>query len=200
MTFTENVLFKGNQLDGIFAKHQYHIKKFIDISSPKSAIIATYFCDKNVSGGDPYSLVDRNQKTAWTNEKHREEDMHFNIYFKKNYLMLNSYTLCTVCKAPNHFIVEGSNDNKTFNTIDEVNQSLTEYEEHHFNITNNYQTYRYFRITQIGANTGYAKRLHLMEIEFFGVLFSLQKCSCQYRYSHTFGYSFIQYLLFISVS
>ena len=196
-----NISFKGEKLNGIFTKYVNHIKRFVDISSPESWILSTNFCFEDISGNDPYALVDRNKKTAWTNNNFKDEDMHINIYFKKNYLMLNSYTLNTVCGVPKHFIVEGSNDNETFNTIDEVNQSLTEFEEHHFNIANNSQTYRYFRITQIGGDTSGNKRLHLMEIEFFGVLFSLQRCTFQNRRcSHTLVNLYIQSILIISVS
>lgn len=116
-----------------------------------------------------------NDDYFWSDDK---ENSWICFDFKNRKVILESYTIKSAnndsyTTQPRNWIIEGSNDNNLWFTIDLKRNCSTLNEPFYdvFKVTPQKQLYRFLRIRQTDANWGSTHYLQLSCIEFFGKLF-----------------------------
>ena len=73
--------------------------------------VSSKYCGKNITGGNPYYVVDGRNDTAWANEVSTDENSQYFIFnFLERKVSIQRYTISTLCNPPLQLYVEGSNN------------------------------------------------------------------------------------------
>ena len=145
-----------------------HFSNSIAITSPDSEITSA-FCTNEYHGGEAKFVIDGVISSCWCNSKFDIDYQVFYIDLKTVLFQLHNFAFRSVCAVPSILEIKGSNDEKHYQHICQITDIVNEYEFSIHKCTS-MNAYRYFEIRQIGENRSGGKRLHVSEIEFFGVL------------------------------
>ena len=183
-----NGFFKYMRLD----KNSY---QFITAYS-ESSLNVNNFC-KIYQGSGPTAIIDGDDQVAWCNNEYGESQQQVIIDIGPNLFILETLIFVTPCGSPNDLEILGSNDNKTFQRISRLNDVNIDNEVFTRKCQEIQKPFRFFKFKQHGENTIQTLRLHIREIEFFGVLNPLPKqCQC----ATTFHTLFLFFFVFLPLS
>ena len=169
---------RGKDFDGII---RYLQKKYGDDLTLQGIISISA---SSTEYNSPEKVIDYEWKDFWNSNIDPGNWLEFD--FKDLMIRLEGYSLKTENMGPNcwhlrNWVIEGSNDKKTWSEIDkeEKNNDLNGKSYHHyFPISNNSQEFRYIRIRSIGRSHYGDKyntndhHLLLCNIEFYGEIIS----------------------------
>ena len=184
----------NDQFDGFFkymrlAKNSYQFITAYSETSRTSSI--DDYCSQYASGG-PTAIIDGDDHVAWCNSQYNESQQQVIIDIGPNLFILETFVFLTACGPPKDLEILGSNNNITFHRICRLNDVNID----NMALTRTCQEirkpFRFFKIKQHGKNTINTLRLHIREIEFFGILNPLPK-HCQYStpFHSLFLFSFV---------
>lgn len=185
-----SVAYRGNPMSGVFAKlreKSIDLKKTVNIYT--NDVHKYYnFCELNLESGDQYYIIDGNKSTAWANYEKKKTNVTIDFIFSN--FFITGYSIIWAC-SPGSMTVEGSNDNETWFHVDTFNDIKTSNKE--YKKCANPGVYRYIKFfNQEG-------RVHLSDIELFGVLNLNKLRKCTFSRSQRFiKNSLLLYLLVIS--
>ena len=195
----KNLRYTNNPLDGLFNYARTISPNPFHVDTPNDYITAqNYFCSY-YKGAPGSSIIDGDTNLAWSNvDKTNEAEAWFIIDLKLSSFMLEYLTFRSACHPPGVLSVSGSNDNKSYYPICRLND-LTEVGAPMVRKCNDiHKAFRFFKFVQIGTNRGGTYRLHVSELEFFGVLNPLYQTSI--RSFFISRHVLLSFLYFIAMS
>ena len=117
-------IFESFRNNGNFNQHENFFK--FTAFEPAST---SSFCYKNIDGKPPSCIIDGNTSTAYAensdNSFQHEQQITVQFLYSPVYVHTLYYT--ALCGPPKDFLVEGSNDNKTWVTLAKQDSPLKEY-------------------------------------------------------------------------
>ena len=169
-----NFIYNDNEFDGLFNYFRNTKPSSISsikLTSPNYLDLSDGFCETGYSGSDASSIIDGSSTNCWGNKNtDNESECYVEIDLGINLFILQHFTYRSVCVAPNTIKILGSNDNTIeYNEICTLN-NFDEYSTKNQKCQNGSNSYRFFKIKQIGMNKADDYRFHIAEIEFFGIL------------------------------
>ena len=120
-------------------------------------------------GSHAKSVIDGSFETCWCNNAYHESHAVFYIDLFYGKFQLNTFAFRSVCDIPRTLQVKGSDDNLTFVTLCNVTDIVEDHQESIHQCFQGNKAYRYFEVRQVGLNRYEQYRLHVSEIEFFGI-------------------------------
>ena len=192
--FGKNVIakYENPQSKGIF----YELRKIkspistldVEITS-KDSYISSRYCSLYVQGSNPQSLIDGNSNTAWANTASLAGYPSFIIHFKNSHFQLQHYSIKSPCNPPPGWLIKGSNNNIDWNLLDEKSGiTHAPNQEYFYSVFDSKKklSFEYFNfsIAVIG-------RLHLDNIEFYGILNPISKLTCKENKYNLLSYSYL---------
>ena len=172
--------FNNENFDGLF--HYFRTNKPPLISYVKTSSYNTYYsaslCSKKYSSNAAFSIIDGNVSSCWSNlnsEAINEQEVIIDIGTNK--FQLKTLILATPCASPQKMEVLGSNDGNIYSRICLLKDFQKDYSTTNNTCDSGNSRYRIFKIKQNVNNEG-RYRLHIAEIEFYGILYpeSIQTC------------------------
>ena len=161
ITFKHN---GGNHLKGLFSFiKRGSFSNIAKLTGPTS-YSGRYCFNDSLSAGSLNNLIDSNDFTVWANLNSGEA--YFTIDMMKNVFKMSGISFSIPCNYPNYINVEGSLDGRQFYLIKKLT-GFNNYETKYFSCESNY-IYKYFKVSYTG-------RLHLTNVEIFGVLNPVDK-------------------------
>ena len=183
--------------DGLFnfMRKYSHLYNSVQVTSKTSFVSQPgRFCYSTDTGSYPKSIIDGNHHLDWCNLNYDEKEQEVLIDFGINSFQLRHFVFYSACAAPNDLEILGSNDNNSFHTLcrlTDVNKDQTVF---YRECQNKKIPFQFFKIEQHGVNNANGFRLHIREIEFFGILNPIQHETCDsnvIKYVHSIVLSFV---------
>ena len=161
--------------DGIFAEYR---SKGVDVSSNRYFSIFNSFphakgakyCEHDISGGEVWSIVSDDMNLAWASDDTSSSDNKYvDFLFSESKISVQGIAIQTLCGPPNEIVFEGTKDEgSTWETICSKNTSFPP-ENIVEIVCLNPKAFSYFRLRQIGKNTGHSTyRFHIYKFEMYG--------------------------------
>ena len=179
----------GNEnFNGLFNYFRNTRPSLISFVKTKSfeAYIASELCQGGYTSSESAAIIDGNRYSSWSNlntDTPVEQEVTIDLGINKFQLKL--FELATPCGSPQILEILGSNNGDSYSRI-----CLLEGFQEDYSISNNTcdcigKSYRLFKIKQHENNAG-KYRLHICEIEFYGILNNdnintCQKCNFSYH-------------------
>ena len=173
-------IFKDNNYDGLFNYFRSSKPSLISYvhTSSVSSNIDDFFCADGYYGRDPSALIDGIPYSSWCNYQFVESEQEVKLDIGSNTFILKTLVLTTPCLSPKRLQVLGSNDDDIYDIICDLEDFQEDYSTSNNTCYNGFNSYRLFKFKQIGENIGSSMRLHISEVEFFGVLNPYQTETC----------------------
>ena len=166
LTFAYN----NQNLSGLFNYVRSNALNTVKVISPESHITnQNSFCDRYI-GEEGTAIIDGDTNTAWANKITTANNSYVIIDLGIGSFLLESFDYRTTCNPPSIFIVSGSNDNVEYNPICTIRDIHNLHSFHHRECLSYNKPYRYFELRQSTNFIDGTYRLHISEIEFYGVL------------------------------
>ena len=149
---------------------------YVKVTSPSSYWTTdlgnSYFCLVDpIIGGPPNVVVDGSLTTAWTPfDDKSETNKYLDFDFKTHKIFIKSFGIQTLCGPPIKIKLVGSNDEgQTWQTIYENDETtiIKDNDINYFECSLK-DSFKLFRLQQIGQNTHNNYRFHIHNVEFYG--------------------------------
>ena len=176
--------YSNDYYGGVFNFSRSISNDLIAVSSPPSCVtVQNEFCQK-YRGDGPSSIIDGDKNVAWCNlNDQNSEEAYIILDFRLSSFLLTDLMFRTACSPPKLLQVLGSNDNTNFHEICNIT-NLIDRDREYINRCHKQRTFRYFKLKMIGNDSGNGHRLHISEIEFFGILNPSFTCNQAFYIPH----------------
>ena len=163
----------SNHLEGLFAYlRKESFINFVKLTGPEA--LSGGYCGKdNLQAVPLNNLIDGNDSTVWSNNKFGDEYAYFIIDMMMNRLKMSGISFSIPCNNPPYLYIEGSFDNNKYHKVRNITGFIN-YETKYFSCKSA-AAYRYYKVSG-------PSRLHLSDVEVFGVLNPINQTCKKNRY------------------